>query len=175
MHNLVKQVISGGQTGADQVGLLAAKKHGIPTGGIACRGYMTVDGAMEELLYGYGLVDLNMGYSARTKANAINADCTIIFASNSVSSGTKLTIQTLKKNNKPFLIVPIPDSLDAWIPEPYLKQALDMIRKINHPVVLNIAGNSTLTGNHTLVPLTEIFLSSLFSITNKHSVTHAPF
>jgi hypothetical protein len=175
MHNLVKQVISGGQTGADQVGLLAAKKHGIPTGGIACRGYMTVDGAMEELLYGLGLVDLNMGYSARTKANAINADCTIIFASDTDSSGTKLTIQTLKKNNKPFLIVRIPDSLDAWIPEPYLKQALDMIRNINHPVVMNIAGNSTLTGNKNVPILTEIFLETLFSITNKYSVTYASF
>ena len=38
------KIISGGQTGADKGGLIAAKKANIKTGGIAPKGFMTEAG-----------------------------------------------------------------------------------------------------------------------------------
>src|SRR5262249_6057013 len=42
---MIGKVISGGQTGVDQVALRAAKACGIPTGGWAPKGWRTEDGA----------------------------------------------------------------------------------------------------------------------------------
>jgi Circularly permutated YpsA SLOG family len=52
---MVERVISGGQTGADQAGLAAAKLLGIPTGGCMRRGWLTEDGSRSDLAAAYGL------------------------------------------------------------------------------------------------------------------------
>src|SRR5215471_5688537 len=67
---MIERTISGGQTGADQGGLRAAKTLGIPTGGWAPRGRMTEDGSAEELLRSFGLREFSQpGYPPRTRAN----------------------------------------------------------------------------------------------------------
>ena len=69
----------GGQTGADQGGLLAARELGIPTNGTAPRDWLTEDGPREALLRSFGLKECReRGYPARTKANVLNADGTLI-------------------------------------------------------------------------------------------------
>ena len=161
------RIISGGQTGADQVGLFAAKASGIPTGGVACRDFMTVEGSMETRLKAFGLVDENLGYSARTKRNVELSDVTLIFASNFNSSGTKLTIQYLKKSQKPFVKIPIPES-GTWkksddVDPSVLKLCYDTLNRCKNATV-NIAGNSTLSGNDLLVPYIWKFLVTLFNI-----------
>jgi len=45
---MLKKIISGGQTGADQAGLDAAIKHNIPHGGAISKGRMTEDGMLPE-------------------------------------------------------------------------------------------------------------------------------
>ncbi|HME98544.1 MAG TPA: putative molybdenum carrier protein, partial [Terriglobia bacterium] len=51
----MKKIISGGQTGADMGGLLAARELGIETGGMAPKGWLTENGPEEVLLRSFGL------------------------------------------------------------------------------------------------------------------------
>src|SRR3546814_1555156 len=70
----VTLVISGGQTGADQGGLLGARDAGVRTGGTAPRDWRTEDGAAPWLAE-FGLVESQRkSYAARTRANAEAAD-----------------------------------------------------------------------------------------------------
>jgi len=74
----VTRVISGGQIGADQAGLSAAKACGIRTGGSAPLGWLTSRGPQKKLLRRYGLKEhYQKGYKARTWANVKNSDGTI--------------------------------------------------------------------------------------------------
>jgi hypothetical protein len=53
----VQRIISGGQTGADQAGLEAAERLGIPTGGFMPKGFHTETGPRPVLAARYGLVE----------------------------------------------------------------------------------------------------------------------
>lgn len=59
---------SGGQTGADQGSLQAAKAAGIQTGGFAARRWLTETGPAPWLA-SFGLVEMDGGYAERTHAN----------------------------------------------------------------------------------------------------------
>ena len=89
------KVISGGQTGADQAGLAAAKACGLETGGWAPKGWLTADGEAEELLRSYGLKEHRGGYRSRTWANVKDADATIRLATNFDSPGEKCTLSAV--------------------------------------------------------------------------------
>ncbi|MFM7602888.1 MAG: YpsA SLOG family protein [Pseudanabaena sp.] len=124
----VALIISGGQTGADWGGLLAAADVGIATGGLAPKGYLTELGANLELAE-FGLVESDSAdYEVRTVHNVLAADATVIFADHIHSDGTKLTIASCIKHQKPYLINPDAPTLHDWL----LKQKVK---------VLNVAGN----------------------------------
>lgn len=92
---MITKITSGGQTGVDEAGLVAARRHSIPTGGWAPKGWMTESGPQEELLRGYGLVECpKPGYLARTHANIRDSDFTLVVISSpaDVRGGTKATI-----------------------------------------------------------------------------------
>jgi hypothetical protein len=73
-------VISGGQSGADQAGLRAAKALGIETGGWAPKDWVTEDGRRETLLRSFGLKEHPLrGYPPRTRANVDLSDATVWF------------------------------------------------------------------------------------------------
>src|SRR3546814_16533072 len=75
----VSLVISGGQTGADQGGLLGARDAGVRTGGTVPKGWRTEDGAASWLAE-FGLVaGQGKSYSARTRANAAASAGTVLF------------------------------------------------------------------------------------------------
>ena len=82
-------VISGGQTGADQGGLEAARKAGVKTGGQAAAMYKTSIG-YNPLLQAYGLKAKGT-YDERTKMNVVGSDGTVIIAHDMQSPGTVLT------------------------------------------------------------------------------------
>jgi hypothetical protein len=46
---MVRKIISGGQTGADQAGLAVAKRLGISTGGFMPKGLLTAAGPQPDL------------------------------------------------------------------------------------------------------------------------------
>jgi hypothetical protein len=136
---MVSKIISGGQTGADLGGLKAALVLGIKTSGRAPKGFKTEVGQNLDLKTIFGLTeDASDDYAKRTLANISSSDATLIFASNSKSPGTKLTIKNCETQKKPYLLID-PSSLNAVdLTLKFLqKQTLHFSRK----VTLNIAGN----------------------------------
>lgn len=124
---MVKKVISGGQTGADRIGLEIAKELGIETGGTAPKYFKTENGS-DKSLKDFGLVeDDSSDYNPRTEKNIIDSDGTVIFG-NTKSAGSKLTIQLLKKHTKKYIENPTIEKLKEFIIE-------------NNIEVLNVAGN----------------------------------
>jgi len=104
MVKLVK-VISGGQIGADQAGLFAARDCNIETGGFAPKGYLTENGNDISLKTKFGLEEPNFsGYPIRTRLNVAHSDGTLVFGNHN-SPGCKLTINICKELKKPYLVV----------------------------------------------------------------------
>ena len=98
---MLKKIISGGQTGADQAGLDAAIKHNIPHGGAIPKGRMTEDGALPEK---YNLeVMATKSYPKRTEKNVINSDGTVIFTHGKLTGGSLLTRKKAVEHDKPFI------------------------------------------------------------------------
>lgn len=80
------KIISGGQTGADQGALLAARELGIETGGWAPKGWRTEEGP-SPWLADYGLKQSSSAdYIVRTRSNILMAEATVIFGKESVGS-----------------------------------------------------------------------------------------
>ena len=101
------KIISGGQTGADKGGLIAAKKAKLKTGGIAPKGFMTEAGKDPSLKSEYGLREnFSDDLKERTLSNLRGAHCTIVFATKPGSRGTKFTIDSLKKEKRMHTIAP---------------------------------------------------------------------
>lgn len=124
----LRMIISGGQSGSDTIGLIAARMTGILTGGCAPKGYRTENGAKYELRDVYNLTEHeSWRYEPRTEVNVENSDATLIFG-DVTSVGTKLTLKLLHKHEKPYLCNPTAD------------QIIDFVRK-EKIEILNIAGN----------------------------------
>lgn len=87
---MLKKVLSGCQTGADQGGLLAAWHAGLDTGGFVPRDCMTEDGAEPAFVLQYGLTETDGGYPQRTRQNVHAADGTALFVCKR-SPGSDLT------------------------------------------------------------------------------------
>lgn len=104
---MVTKIISGGQTGADYAGLVAAKVLGIKTGGTAPANYKTENGPNYELRDYFGLSAFG-SYSERTEANILNSDITLILGlaetKDFAEGGTKLTQQLCYRLNKPYIL-----------------------------------------------------------------------
>lgn len=124
----LKRVISGGQTGVDQIGIKVARRLGIPTGGTAPKGWRTEDGPRPSLAE-FGLVEsFSPDYATRTAENAYDSDGTVIFADDLDTPGTKCTIKALKRHYKPYVV------------NPNVEQLVEFLNK--HKIsILNVAGN----------------------------------
>ena len=131
--NLLKKIISGGQTGADVGGLLAARELGIETGGIAPKGWLTEDGPQEVLLRSFGLTECEEeGFPARTRRNVADSSGTLLIGQYR-TGGSRLTFEVAKQLNKPLFLVafrniPNIDEFRRWLEQ-------------NKIQVLNVAGN----------------------------------
>ncbi len=125
----VRRIISGGQTGADQGGLFAARDLGMSTGGTAPLGYRTEEGPAKWLKH-YGLTEsYSAGYTRRTLDNVLNSGGTVVFGIR--SPGSELTISTCISRLKPhlqFIDTFDKDTFKQWI-------------QTHHIAVLNVAGN----------------------------------
>lgn len=88
---MLTKVISGGQTGADIAGLIAAKECGLETGGTAPKKFMTENGSNLDLKNIYHLVAVG-GYKSRTIKNVCDSDGTIAFIVHNGTGGTSKTI-----------------------------------------------------------------------------------
>lgn len=158
-------IISGGQTGADQGGLLAAQALEIQTGGYAPKGWRTEAGPA-EWLQTFDLIEWpDEKYPPRTRANVLGSDATVIFGHR--SPGSNLTEETCRKEDKPvvWVLVPIgandkPDTFKAGPTQLFTYTAhvafrLWLIR--NNVGILNVAGNRE-SKNLGIKELTKQFL-----------------
>ena len=132
------KIISGGQNGADQAALRAAKVHGLPTGGWLPKGCRTLDGPRLDFLTEYGMNEHpSDSYVSRTEFNVRDSDGTIRLAKTFSSPGERCTLKAIRWYNKPHLDInieklPDKDVVLSWLKEHDIK-------------VLNIAGNSEQT------------------------------
>ena len=75
---MLKKIISGGQTGADQAALDVAIKLNIPHGGWIPKGRKTEEGPLSDQ---YQLQEMpTASYPKRTEQNIIDSDATLIFS-----------------------------------------------------------------------------------------------
>jgi hypothetical protein len=130
---LPQRVVSGGQTGADQAGLIAARRFGIPTGGWMPKGFITTTGPAPDLAREFGLREHTGGYADRTEANVRLADGTLRFAASFETLGEKCTLKWLHHHRKPYL------DIDRNAPPP-VEEVAEWIKRHNVKV-LNVAGN----------------------------------
>src|SRR5262252_5551797 len=152
---ILAKVISGGQTGADQAGLRAARAMGIETGGWVPFGCVTEDGPNPALLKEYDLKEMDSDkYPPRTEANVRDSDGTMRFAANFATAGERCTLKAIKWFNKPYFDV-------DWNNPPSIQQAVEWI-VANKVKTLNVAGNREST-NPGIGSFVEQYLVQVFA------------
>lgn len=132
------RIISGGQTGADQGALEAAKELGIATGGWMPRGFLTETGFRPEFAVQFGMREHPQAeYARRTEGNVVFADGTIIFG-DVTSAGNLSTKELCAKHDKSCHVLP----WQSGQPVP-LESIRDFLRWLAEyrVTVLNVAGN----------------------------------
>lgn len=129
---ILKQVISGGQTGVDRAGLDAALAAGIAIGGFCPKGRAAEDGSIPEH---YPLVEIDKGYRQRTRKNVEASDATLIIYSGMPVSGTALTIEFCLKQKKPFKLI----DRELVTPE-QAATAIERFLEEHEVACLNVAG-----------------------------------
>jgi hypothetical protein len=163
---MIAKIISGGQTGADRAGLIAAKQAGIPTGGWMPKGFKALDGYHPHFATLYNIKEHSSpAYSPRTFANVHESDGTVRFAADFSTSGEICTLNAIRKLTKIHFNVAIlgtvqPIELAHWIID-------------NNISILNVAGNSEKTckgiGEFVVAFLLETFTILTISQTVPHS------
>lgn len=173
---ILEKVISGGQTGADQAGLRAAKKAGIETGGWMPIGFLTLAGSRPDLEATFGVKEYltRGGYAARTWANVRDSDGTLRFASDFRSPGEICALKALEYHRKPYFDVRVPTKPNGYVDAcseavaalgAKIQEAVVWIEE--HPIrVLNVAGNSDRTCPNIGL-FVGIFLGRLFDLIKK--------
>lgn len=148
LFHIPMKIVSGGQTGADQGALEAAKILGIPTGGFAPKGFLTEDGPDLRLRDVYGLEEHDSDdWTPRTKANVRFSHGTLIFG-DVTGYGTKFTVDTCKIMGRPYIINPNTTEFLEWM-------------TTYNIAILNVAGNRESTARG-LQAHTKQFLISAF-------------
>jgi Circularly permutated YpsA SLOG family len=162
---LVK-VISGGQCGADQGGLVAAREFGLLTGGTAPKGWRTAFGPC-PLLQNYGLVESSSyDYAVRTKQNIRDADFTLVIAFDQASPGTRMTTTACRSSGKPFYVIPLMAAVVQGKFENYVADQVGFAMRwlTAQPVeVLNVAGNRDVRDSTVMFDVTILALRDIFT------------
>ena len=136
------KIISGGQTGADQAGLKAAKLLGFKTSGWAPKGWLTSDGPKQQLLESFQLIESEEDYKGRTWENVRDSNATIRLAVDFDSPGEICTMEAINYFKKPWL------DIDLLNPKP-IQELIEFLVLVK-PSILNIAGNTQGTNNYDI-------------------------
>jgi hypothetical protein len=133
-ERMIKKVVSGGQTGADQAALDVAMEMGIRHGGWIVKGRKTEAGTLPRK---YRLKETNsIDYDQRTELNVVDSDGTVIFSHGSLKGGSARTLMLAKKHNKSCLHIDL-NELSKYEAVEIIERWIDA-RKIE---VLNVAGS----------------------------------
>jgi hypothetical protein len=131
--SVIKKIISGGQTGADQGALDAAIKLGIPHGGWIPKGRLTEKGPLPDK---YELTEMpGTIYALRTEQNVIDSDGTLIISHGELTEGSDYTRKMALKHHRPWLHINLNKTpafkaanlISSWIKESTIE-------------ILNVAG-----------------------------------
>ena len=141
-------IVSGGQTGMDRAALDVAIHLGLQHRGWCPKNRKAEDGVIDSH---YNLIETESeDYSERTLLNIRDSDATLVVVTErcdvqSISDGTKLTVQQLIDVSKPYIVVTVSDSEDQDMTS--LAKGLKWLAEVK-PKVLNIAGprESTVPG-----------------------------
>ena len=166
---MLRRVISGGQTGADLAGLLAARKVGIETGGWIPKGWLTELGP-RPVLKKLGLREHTSDkYPPRTKQNILDSDATLIIAEH-LDRGSALTRDLCYRLHKPVFHISLNDMEDS---ERTVQEVVHWLEK-RHVQVINIAGNRE-SRSPGLQRQATTFLTKLFSVLQRMPTTSPLF
>jgi hypothetical protein len=162
---VLKKIVSGGQTGADQAALDAAIELGLPHGGWVPKGRKTESG---PLPLKYQLMEMDSGrYSKRTRQNVIDSDGTVIFFMGKLTGGSKYTVKMAAKHKRPNLRIDL-NELPAF-------QAISIIHSWifeNEIGVLNIAGPRARKNPGIYVPVKFIVSCVILSTVSENRGHH---
>lgn len=132
----IAKIVSGAQTGTDRGGLDAAIWCALPYGGWVPKGRKSEDGLIP---YKYeGLKETSSAdYLARTEANVVDSDATLVFCYGAPTGGSRKTLEFAKKHGRACLAVDLcKDSAKA------LQRILAFISGLpDDSGVLNVAGS----------------------------------
>lgn len=130
---MVKKIISGGQTGADQAALDVAIKLGIPHGGWIPKGRLTENGPLEAK---YQLQEMETAnYNKRTEQNVIDSHGTLIISHGMLTGGSEYTREMATYHNRPWLHIDLNTTSDF-----HAAQKIQSWIKDHHIETLNVAG-----------------------------------
>ncbi len=130
---MLKKIISGGQTGADQAALDVAIKLGIPHGGWIPKGRKTETDVLDAK---YKLTEMDTAdYNKRTAQNVIDSDGTLIISHGRLTGGSDYTREMTLLHHRPWLHIDLnktnafqaAEKIKSWLAE-------------NEIEVLNVAG-----------------------------------
>jgi hypothetical protein len=132
---VIRQIVSGGQTGVDRAALDFAIKYGIDYFGFIPRNRRAEDGRIPDT-YTFLVETESYDYRVRTVKNLIYADGTLIIYRYLIG-GTRLTYQKCKELGKPLYLIAINKDFDFLEEREKFNNWLK-----NHRVsILNVAGN----------------------------------
>jgi hypothetical protein len=152
---MIKKIVSGGQTGADQAALDTAIKLDIPHGGWLPKGRLTEAGPLPGK---YQLKEMaSSSYSKRTEQNVIDSDGTLIFSHGELTGGSKLTQEFAEKHFRPFLHV----DLNKTISFDAARDINSWVRK-NSIETLNVAGPRASSDPNIYQAVTDILEASFY-------------
>lgn len=135
---MIEQVVSGGQTGVDQAGLLVAEELMLPIGGWCPKGGLDENGFCVLKTYPSLKEATSVDPNERTKLNIRDSDGTLIIVPclplpEKIQDGTRLTIADAKRQGKPHLIISLMEREGA------VEKIREWISRENIRI-LNIAG-----------------------------------
>lgn len=131
---MIKKIISGGQTGADQGALDIAIKWDIPHGGYIPRGRLTERGPLPET---YHMVEIDSAsYQDRTEQNVMAADGSLVLTHGEATGGSALTLKFARKHGKPSLHIDLRQTILF-----HAAQEIQCFVSDNAIEVLNVAGS----------------------------------
>ena len=158
---MIKKIISGGQTGADQAALNVAIELGIPHGGWVPKGRKTERGT---LLSKYQVQEMpTPSYPARTEQNVKDSDGTLIISHGELTGGSDFTREMAEKHNKPWM------HLDAnQLTNEAAVQVIQAWIRGNEIKILNVAG-SRASKDPRIYDTTKQILKAALSSRNESS------
>ncbi|MEW6436951.1 MAG: putative molybdenum carrier protein [Pseudomonadota bacterium] len=156
--SILVRIISGGQTGADQGALAAARELGLPTGGAMPLGFMTEAGPRPEFASLYGMRELiEPDPLARTEINVRESDGTLILGDAGLG-GSRATKEFCDALGKPAYPLP-------WHPGELapLSALPDIRRWLADTAIrtLNVAGNRESEAPGIFAVTREVLLAAL--------------